>query len=192
MDENRAKPARKAVLLGDTGVGKTTLFIRYTEEEFQPTHVPTLGGATKRLDFMLDGVPNSVYLWDTAGQEQYRSTTSIYVRNARAVMVVFDVTDQASFDDLQDWLREFNSEEIDFIIVGNKTDMIDRRVVSEDAARQYADSVGGVYFEASARTGLGVTEAFTELLTLAVKSRPEEINDAVDITNKERKAKCAC
>ena len=190
--EERPKVVRKAVLLGNTGVGKTTLFIRYTEDEFQQTHVPTLGGATRCIDFTQDGVTSSVYLWDTAGQEQYRATTSIYMRNVKAVMVVFDVTDQSSFDDIETWLKEFNTNDTEFIIVGNKVDMTDRRVVSEVAGREYANSVGGLYYEASAKNGDGVHEAFNQLLSMAAKPAPDDGDQAIYIEHTKRSSGCSC
>jgi Ras-related protein Rab-21 len=157
----------KVVLIGDGRVGKTSLVRRYSQGLFDPNQRSTIQAAytTKRL--VLGGRSATLNIWDTAGQERFHSLGSIYYRDADAAVLVFDVTDLASFDRVKAWIEELarccNNPDICLTIAGNKCDLIKRRAVSTADAEAFALSVGARYAETSALTGAGVEEVFLGL-----------------------------
>jgi small GTP-binding protein len=164
-----AVPHHKVVLVGNSGVGKTALVERVSEDIFQSSHVPTVGAQFVSLELTIAGQPCILELWDTAGQEVFRSLVGFYARDAKGAFVLFDVSSPASFEDLGKWV-EFISEnapDAKIIIFGNKIDLADAREVSTAQGRTFAEKHSAVYYEGSAKTGENVSETFdrmTELL----------------------------
>lgn len=169
----------KLVLLGDSGVGKSSLVYRFVHNDFRPFSESTIGAS------FLSKIVNDVHfkVWDTAGQEKYRSLSSMYFRGAAAAILVFDVTNVKSFEGLQSWVDDLMSRdvgsggsqmsshgnqngEIVLTICANKCDLLDsdtdaiERQVSESKARRYARDIGACYFEISAKIGMNVKEVF--------------------------------
>ena len=161
----------KVVMLGSTQVGKTTLVTRWTEERYDANQAPTVGAAFKVVTLeMADSQMYDMNIWDTAGQDQFRSTTSIYCRDAKAAMIVFDVTERQSFSDVPEWVRTLHEKaQVPFILIGNKCDLDAQRQVTFEEASQLARQYNTVYFETSALTNYNVDEAFNELSNLAVR-----------------------
>ncbi|KAI9152590.1 hypothetical protein H9P43_009382 [Blastocladiella emersonii ATCC 22665] len=177
----------KMILIGDSGTGKSSLLLSYTEQRFLP---PGEAVATVGVDFRLlkreyAGVQYKVYIWDTAGQERFRTLTSSFYRGAAVVFVVFDVTNRESFTNLATWIaeaRRFCAAErnVAMCVVANKLDVAaDERVVSRDEAEAYATEVGAEYREVSARTMDGVKSLFDEFAE-QVASRPKGETDRVE------------
>ena len=166
----------KVVMIGSTRVGKTTLVTRWTEDRFEQNHNATVGAAFKIVSLELsDGVTRDMHIWDTAGQDTFKTTTSIYCRGAKAAMVVFDITDKQSFDDVPGWLQTLSDKvEVPFILVGNKADLADQRAVTFDEASAFANSHNVPYFETSAVTNYNIDEAFNELANAA--TREDEVS----------------
>lgn len=164
-------PPIKVVMIGSTRVGKTTLVTRWTEDRFEKNHNATVGAAFKVVSLELgDGVTRDMHIWDTAGQDTFKTTTSIYCRGAKGAMVVFDITDRQSFDDVPGWLQTLSDKvEVPFILIGNKADLADQRAVSFDEASAFANSHNVPYFETSAVTNYNIDEAFNELANVATK-----------------------
>ena len=165
----------KVVLLGDTGTGKTTLLIRYTDKTVQSSTHPTIGVAIKTYQFQNDDQKYQIQVWDTAGQEAFKSITPLYCRNCKAAMLVYDITSKDSFQNLNSWLKVLNREGINqFVIVGNKSDLSDRREVSFNDGLRYATINSANFFETSAINNRFVDEAFANLSILAIKSANKE------------------
>ncbi|XP_068998422.1 ras-related protein Rab-42b [Embiotoca jacksoni] len=161
----------RIIMLGDSTVGKSSLLRRYTEDSFLESINQTVG-----VDFYVHflevepGVRVKLQFWDTAGQERFRSVTRSYYRNSVGGMLVFDMTNRASFDHIREWHAEvcewLQPHKVLFILVGQKSDRDahSERVVSREEAEKLAGQLGMAYVEASAKTGQNVREAF-ELLT---------------------------
>eukprot|EP01102_Stenamoeba_stenopodia_P010862 TRINITY_DN330_c0_g6_i1.p1 TRINITY_DN330_c0_g6~~TRINITY_DN330_c0_g6_i1.p1 ORF type:complete len:223 (+),score=19.23 TRINITY_DN330_c0_g6_i1:533-1201(+) len=157
----------KLLLIGDSGVGKTCLLIRFTEDSFRPSFIGTIG-----IDFRIKTIEYKncilkLQIWDTAGQEKFRTITSAYYRNAMGILLVYDITSESSFNNVTNWMKnikEYAPETVCTILVGNKCDSENDRVITADRGEKLASEFGIPFIETSARTRIGVEEAF---LTLA-------------------------
>jgi Ras-related protein Rab-21 len=157
----------KVVLLGDSGVGKTSLAVRYVQETFSSKLVPTIGASFLTKRATMDNFKVKLQLWDTAGQERFRSLAPMYYRGASAAVLVYDITSEASFTKVQDWVTELRNnipEDIILCIVGNKADLEPQRKVPLPNASDYAASIGAVYFESSAKSNTCVDAIFSEIV----------------------------
>ena len=165
----------KVVILGASGVGKTCLGVRFVKNTFVSYTAPTIGASflVKELTFGEDQI--TLQIWDTAGQERFRSMAPLYYRGAVAAILVFSLADADSFEKLKEWVRELQSnvdEPIMLTIACNKADLpADQRAVSHEAAAAYAQSIGALVFETSAKASTGVGELFTEVARQLVLSR---------------------
>ncbi|XP_075709535.1 ras-related protein Rab-42 [Rhinoderma darwinii] len=171
----------RVLLLGDSGVGKTSLLKRYTEEEFTDTTGPTVGvDFCCRIEEPEAGVKVRLQFWDTAGQERYRAVTRSYYRNAACVILLFDLTAHKTFESIQNWYQEVQERAqphpLLFLLLGTKSDMHGQRRVPREEAQSLADSIRAPYLETSARTGSNVAAALSllcrELLRAARQEKP--------------------
>mmetsp|Transcript_5109 Transcript_5109/g.10598 ORF Transcript_5109/g.10598 Transcript_5109/m.10598 type:complete len:208 (+) Transcript_5109:769-1392(+) len=153
----------KLLMIGDSGVGKTCLLLRYANDSFSPTFITTIGIDFKIKTIQLDDKTIKLQIWDTAGQERFRTITSSYYRGAHGIIIVYDVTDQESFDNVKTWLQEIDryaADKVNTLLVGNKSDLTNKRVVSYEAAKEFADSVEMEFLETSAKNSTNVEKAF--------------------------------
>jgi small GTP-binding protein len=172
MDAPEADFLVKIVLIGDSGVGKTNLLSRFTRDQFNPESKSTIGVefATKTLE--VEGKQVKAQIWDTAGQERYRAITSAYYRGAIGAMLLYDITTSLTFSSLARWLRELRENadpNIVVMLVGNKSDLAEKRAVSVDEGIGFGKSESLLFIETSARDASNVQEAFTTLITEIVK-----------------------
>ncbi|KAL8300397.1 hypothetical protein RB593_009981 [Gaeumannomyces tritici] len=147
----------KLLLIGDSGVGKSCLLLRFADDTYTESYISTIG-----VDFTV-----KLQIWDTAGQERFRTITSSYYRGAHGICVVYDVTDMDSFNNVKQWLQEIDryaTEGVNKLLVGNKSDMADKKVVEYTVAKEFADSLGIPFLETSAKNASNVEQAF---LTMA-------------------------
>ena len=154
----------KVIVIGDSNVGKTALSLKYTDDIFNNMYRPTIGIDFRSKTVELEDQVFKVQIWDTAGQEKYRSITRSYYRGANGIILVYDVTCRKSFNNVEMWLRSINQATCT-ILVGNKCDAAEREVPINEAislARQYDIK----YYETSAMTGSGVNGAFEALIRL--------------------------
>lgn len=160
----------KVAIAGDGGVGKTTLLRRYATGKFQESHIMTIGVDFQTIEVDLRGQPIKLTVWDLAGQERFAPFRNDFYKGARAVGLVFDVSDRQSFEDLSHWLQEAHGVVPDAYIVvnGNKTDL--PRVVTPEESKAYAASINAAYVETSAKTGDGVQHFFS-FLAMAAHAR---------------------
>lgn len=159
----------KVVLVGDAEVGKTSLTTRFAYGTFTDGYISTLG-----VDFIVKSLPINNYIvklqaWDTAGQERYAGVRPIYYRGAKGALLVFDITMRQSFVNVEKWLdqiRKFSGTEVPIILVGNKIDLVDSRVVTTDEVQVFAAQKGMPFFETSAKTDYAVNDVFQKLAEL--------------------------
>ena len=161
----------KVVLLGDSSVGKSSVAIRFSKNEFSEFQESTIGAAflTKTINDRKSINPNDKVrfeIWDTAGQERYHSLAPMYYRGAKAAMVVYDITSEVSFEKAKEWVNELQqsaNENMIISLVGNKTDIEYLRKVEKDKAIEYANQNDLVFLETSAKSGDNITEAFNRI-----------------------------
>jgi small GTP-binding protein len=157
----------KVVIIGDTKVGKSCILTRFDQNKFDRDRPATIGAAflPKVVSTPEGGV--RLQLWDTAGQEQFRSLSPMYYRATAAAVLVFDITSRSTLESLSDWKAELVEKappSIQIIVVGNKSDLADERVVSETEATEVADSLGArFYTETSALSGDGIEDLFKRI-----------------------------
>jgi len=156
----------KLLLIGDSGVGKTCVLFRFSEDAFNATFISTIGIDFKIRTIELDGKKIKLQIWDTAGQERFRTITTAYYRGAMGIMLVYDITNEKSFDNIKNWIRnieEHASADVEKMILGNKCDMNDRRQVSKERGEQLAIEYGIKFMETSAKASINVEDAFFTL-----------------------------
>ncbi|ERL84846.1 ras-related protein Rab-18-B [Dendroctonus ponderosae] len=157
----------KILIIGESGVGKSSLLLRFTEDNFDPEQTLTIGVDFKTKKLNVEGNTVKLAIWDTAGQERFRTLTPSYYRDAQGAILVFDVGSQATFAKLETWLNELETystkNNIVKMIIGNKID-VDHREVSREQAMAFARRHQTLYIEASAKTKHGVQAAFEELV----------------------------
>lgn len=151
------------VVIGDTGVGKSCLLLQFVDRRFSAVHDLTIGVDFGSRIIDLDGERVKLQIWDTAGQESFRSIARSYYRDAAGALLVFDVTRRETFKHLEKWLqetRQFASQQICITLVGNKTDLNKKRAITREEAEEFAKEFDLSYIETSAKTADGVDEAF--------------------------------
>ncbi|KAL0968917.1 hypothetical protein UPYG_G00273670 [Umbra pygmaea] len=156
----------KLLLIGDSGVGKTCLLFRFSEDAFNTTFISTIGIDFKIRTIELHGKRVKLQIWDTAGQERFRTITTAYYRGAMGIMLVFDICNEKSFENIKNWIRnieEHASSDVKKMVLGNKCDMTDRRQVSKDRGEKLAIDYGVKFLETSAKSSFNVEEAFYTL-----------------------------
>jgi len=191
----------KLLLIGDSGVGKSCLLLRFCDDSFTPSFIATIGIDFKIRTIDLDGKKIKLQIWDTAGQERFRTITTAYYRGAMGILLVYDVTDLKSFDAIRLWIRNIEqhaSEGVNKILVGNKCDMNDKRVVSVEKGQELANEFGIPCIETSAKNNINVEAAFIKLAT-EIKSRLIDSTDdknpkkeGVKLTEKQDKKAGGC
>lgn len=159
----------KVVILGDSGVGKSSITYRYMQNKFLDTQVPTIGAQYQQLKVPLKtGATLKINLWDTAGEEKFRAMLPMYYKNATAAILVYDLGSQQSFQNVDYWVRALDEnvrkDDCLLVLVGNKCDIEPEQIkVPTEVARRYAESNNMMFFEVSAKTGEGVGELFRRL-----------------------------
>jgi Ras-related protein Rab-1A len=163
----------KLLLIGDSGVGKSCLLLRFADDTYTESYISTIGVDFKIRTIDLNGKTIKLQIWDTAGQERFRTITSSYYRGAHGIIVVYDITDQVSFNNVKQWLQEIDRyacENVNKLLVGNKCDLTNKRVVDQATAKEYADSLGIPFLETSAKNSTNVEQAFITMAT-EIKNR---------------------
>ena len=156
----------KIMTLGNSDVGKSSIFFRYANESWNDTFVPTIGVDFKIKTLEIDAKKIKMQIWDTAGQERFKNIIASYYRGANGILLIYDVTDKDSFKNLSNWLIEIEknaSKNVLRLLIGNKSDLEDKRVITYNQGKEFADTYGLKFIETSAKKNLNVTEAFETL-----------------------------
>lgn len=173
----------KVVLIGDSGVGKSNLLSRFTRNEFCLESKSTIGVEFATRSIQVDGKTIKAQIWDTAGQERYRAITSAYYRGAVGALLVYDITKQVTFENVERWLKELRDHadaNIVIMLVGNKSDLRHLRSVSTEDAQSFCDKEKLVFIETSALESTNVEKAFQQILTEIYRIVSRKVIDADD------------
>merc|ERR1712244_81016 len=153
----------KYIIIGDTGVGKSCLLLQFTDKRFQPVHDLTIGVEFGSRTISIDDNQIKLQIWDTAGQEAFRSITRSYYSGAAGALLVYDITRRDTFNHLTTWLddaRQHSSSNMVIMLIGNKSDLESRREVKKEEGEAFAREHGLIFMETSAKTAANVEEAF--------------------------------
>ena len=188
----------KLLLIGDSLVGKSCLITRYADDHFEPNFIATIGVDFKTKKIIVDGSKAKLQVWDTAGQERFCGITRSYYRGCDGIAVVYDVTNRESFVHVSKWLSELSSNTthpVIRILIGNKSDLTDKRVVSPSEGKDVAEANNMPFYETSALTGDGVEEVFDSLCRSCkkqydIRGGPLPPPETLRMDNKKKKRKC--
>ena len=190
------------MLLGDGQVGKTSLISRLTGKKFDDSPMTTIGKETYLYDTILHDINIKIKIFDTAGQERFKSMSANVIKNVEGLILTYSIASKESFNNLDNWLHQLNNvsdiSKTPIILVGNKSDLKDLREVDYEEGEDYAKEHDFHFFETSAKTGENVKEAFDYIFELLYKKLEEEITGKkgyvkqvlVIKNNKEKKQKC--
>ncbi|CAC5379630.1 RAB21 [Mytilus coruscus] len=166
----------KVVLLGEGCVGKTSLVLRYVENKFNDKHLTTLQASFLNKKLNIGGKRVNLAIWDTAGQERFHALGPIYYRDSNGAILVYDITDEDSFQKVKNWVKELRKmlgNDISLCIAGNKIDLEKDRHVAVSDAESYAKSVGAKHFHTSAKLSKGIDEMFLDLSKSMIEKSAE-------------------
>jgi len=193
----------KLLLIGDSGVGKSCLLLRFSDDSFTPSFITTIGIDFKIKTIELDGKRIKLQIWDTAGQERFRTITTAYYRGAMGILLVYDTTDEQSFQNIRNWIRNIEqhaADNVDKILVGNKCDMVSEKVVETSRGKSLAEEYGIEFFETSAKTNVNVVEAFTciaknikkRLMDTTPGGGPNKQGESIQLKSNPKEKKGCC
>ena len=163
----------KVVLIGDTSVGKTNILSKYLTNDFDPDSKATVGVEFGTKNFKIEDNIVKVQIWDTAGQERYRSITNAYYKGAKGSLLVYDITNPKTFENIDRWLSDLKvngDENISVVLLGNKSDLESDRKVSTQQGKEKAEFYKLAFMETSALNGNNIEKAFSELITDVYKN----------------------
>ena len=167
MDEDSNAESLKVVLLGESGVGKTSIISQLMEQEFNDEQTATTGATFSTKTMVFDNKGICFEIWDTAGQEKYRALTKMFYKDAGAAILVYDITRQASFEELKNYwanqVRENAPKKIVLAVAANKSDLIDTEQVDEKTGRAFAKEIGAIFKSTSAKNQKGIEELFKDI-----------------------------
>jgi Ras-related protein Rab-5C len=193
----------KVVLVGESGVGKTSIITQFIDQTFQEDQQSTTGGTFSTKSVVCDnGKTLKFEIWDTAGQERYRSLTKMFYKDANAAVLVFDITRKDSFEELQNYwaqqIKECSPPQIILAVAANKSDLIGKEAVDEEQSRAFANELGAIYVSTTATTVESINELFIEIAKKytnatdikikgddEVQEQPEDKNDNVKLSKEK-------
>ncbi|KAJ5070284.1 small rab-related gtpase [Anaeramoeba ignava] len=169
----------KIIVIGDSNVGKSSLMERFTNNAFLENFITTIG-----VDF-----------WDTAGQERFRTVTRSFYRGANGVVIVYDITNRKSFENLQKWIEDvklYSNNDPQILVLGNKSDLTERKVISTEAAKNFSSQFGASFYETSAKDSTNVDKAFFSLASKIQKKLFPSLNEKITLTLEENPERSSC
>lgn len=181
----------KYIIIGDSGVGKSCLLLQFTDKRFEPLHDLTIGVEFGARMVSIDNKNIKLQIWDTAGQESFRSITRSYYRGACGALLVYDVTRKETFNHLQSWLEDAKANSntaITIMLIGNKCDLDSKRQVSREEGEAFAKEHGLVFMETSAKTAQNVDEAFLHTANVIYENVTSGVIDANVVSGKPQGA----
>ena len=186
----------KILIIGESGVGKTCFLLRYAENSFVANHLLTIGIDFKIKVIEIEGKNIKLQIWDTAGQDRFRTITKTYYKGSHGVILVYDVCDERSFGNVKNWVNQIEQNaksSICKVLVGNKCDKAER-VITEEQGRKLAEEYNMKFYETSAKTGQNVEETFTYLTgeILKIYKNKEGHTGGVTLNGKDDKEHQGC
>ncbi|XP_077991396.1 ras-related protein Rab-10-like [Glandiceps talaboti] len=189
----------KLLLIGDSGVGKTCILFRFSDDAFNTTFISTIGIDFKIKTVELQGKKIKLQIWDTAGQERFHTITTSYYRGAMGIMLVYDITQPKTFDNITKWLRnidEHANEDVERMLLGNKCDMEDKRMIAKERGESISREHGIKFLETSAKSNINVEKAFMTLAEDILKKTPQKDSstdpNAVNVNREQSSSKARC
>ena len=170
----------KYIIIGDPSVGKSNLLMKFANNKFTDEYQATIGVEFGAKNIDINQKIYRIQIWDTAGQENFRSITRAYYNNSVCAMIVYDITSRQSFEHIQNWIEDVHNQSpktITLVLIGNKIDLEDKRVVSFDEGSEIAMKNGMIFMETSAKTGEGVNEIFKKSAEEIEKKMAENYYD---------------
>jgi len=191
----------KLLLIGDSGVGKSCLLLRFSDDAFNTSFITTIGIDFKIRTVEIDGKRCKLQIWDTAGQERFRTITTAYYRGAMGILLVYDITDEQSFANIRNWMRQIQqhaSDSVNKVLLGNKCDMVEKRKVETSRGNSLAEEYGVKFFETSAKSNIQVEQAFMtiakdvmhRLIETSSSSEPKGVDPKAPLTGAPGKKGC--
>ncbi|CAL8301800.1 unnamed protein product [Merluccius merluccius] len=168
----------KLLIIGNSSVGKTSFLFRYADDSFTSAFVSTVGIDFKVKTVFRNDKRIKLQIWDTAGQERYRTITTAYYRGAMGFLLMYDITNQESFNAVQDWatqIKTYSWDNAQVILVGNKCDLEDDRIVPTEDSQRLAEDLGFQFFEASAKDNINVKQVFERLVDIICEKMNESL-----------------
>ena len=184
-EENNYELLYKIIIIGDAAVGKSNILSRYVKNEFSENLKSTVGVELGIKFIKVKGTNTKIQIWDTAGQERYRAITSSYYKGSHGCFIVYDITNEITFNNVEKWYEHVQKEagqDISIILVGNKCDKEDERKISKEKGQEKAKNLKCAFFETSALSGTNIAEIFDELANdIYEKTGGNKNDDDIDI-----------
>jgi small GTP-binding protein len=161
----------KLLIVGESGVGKTCILLRFADDSFEDTFLSTIGVDFKVKEILVENKKVKLQIWDSAGQERFRNITMSYYRNCSGIIVVYDVTSHDTFEKVTEWISEVRRyvPTVPLVVVGNKCDLVDKRRVTYEEGQELAKSLGLILLETSAKTNQNIEDAFQQVAVQLIK-----------------------
>ena len=198
-DDFKSDCVYKVLLLGDSTVGKTCFLMRYTDNTFQEIHMSTIGLDYRLKNITLENGKNiKIQIWDTAGQDRFRAITKNYYKGAHGIILIYDITNRQTFDNVNNWLSQIKEEAMENVtifLIANKVDDELHRTVNYDEGKNLSDEYKLQFFETSAKTGKNVDECFTQLvkqIDVVNGSHNNELKNGKKLGNEKEKKRGCC
>ncbi|XP_034450385.1 RAB3D, member RAS oncogene family, b [Hippoglossus hippoglossus] len=179
----------KLLIIGNSSVGKTSFLFRYADDSFTSAFVSTVGIDFKVKTVFRNDKRIKLQIWDTAGQERYRTITTAYYRGAMGFLLMYDVSNQDSFNAVQDWatqIKTYSWDNAQVILVGNKCDLEDNRLVPTEDSQRLAEELGFQFFEASAKDNINVKQVFERLVDVICEKMNESMDGDASLVSNHR------
>ena len=176
-NENEKGDFIKIMTLGNLAVGKTNFILKYTENKFQETHISTVGLDFKMKKMEINKKNYQIVLFDTAGQERYKSIALNVLKDTHGILLMYDITNKTTFESLPDWInniKDLKGADFPLILVGNKIDLEEERKVNKEEGQKLADENKILFFETSNKTGINIQEAGLALIKKIIDKREKE------------------
>ncbi|CAG0882329.1 unnamed protein product [Cyprideis torosa] len=176
----------KLLIIGNSSVGKTSFLFRYADDSFTSAFVSTVGIDFKVKTVFRNDKRVKLQIWDTAGQERYRTITTAYYRGAMGFILMYDITNEESFNSVQDWvtqIKTYSWDNAQVILVGNKCELEDERVVSRERGAQLAAQLGVEFYETSAKENINVKAVFERLVDIICDKMSESLDSDPNMMN---------
>ena len=197
MSNNSGEKGEKFVLVGETQTGKTCIIMKAILDKFDENKMTTYVAHSYTLNVQTDSEKQmNLEIWDTAGQEKFRNVNKIFYKDAKAVLLVYDITNRRSFDEIKNYwagqAKECACENAAMGVIGNKSDLFENEEVKEEEAKEFAESIGAFFMLTSAKHGTGIHEAFKEAAEMIEKRGLNKGKSGIQLTNDNPTKKNTC